>query len=140
MNAGDVVLTPLPQSDGRVKNRPTIALRRMPGFGDWLLCGVSTQLHQEIPGVGLGARTEPCCNPRGQTRPNPKAAKKIVGLRFANPTYELPRTCPCHRAPAPRAVRRRFDAHGHRSASAHDWARGSGPVLCPARGQDLTGH
>ncbi len=50
MNAGDVVLTPLPQADGRVKNRPTIALRRMPGFGDWLLCGVSAQLHQEIPG------------------------------------------------------------------------------------------
>jgi len=50
MNEGDVVLTPLPQADGRVKNRPTIALRRMPGFGDWLLCGVSTQLHQEIPG------------------------------------------------------------------------------------------
>jgi len=50
MNEGDVVLTPLPQADGRVKNRPAIALRRMPGFGDWLLCGVSTQLHQQIPG------------------------------------------------------------------------------------------
>ena len=50
MNEGEVVLTPLPQADGRVKNRPCIALRRMPGFGDWLVCGVSTQLHQEIPG------------------------------------------------------------------------------------------
>lgn len=39
-----MALTPLPQADGRVKNRPTIALRRMPGFGDWLVCGVSTQL------------------------------------------------------------------------------------------------
>jgi mRNA interferase MazF len=38
MNEGDVVLTPLPQADGRVKNRSAIALRRMPGFGDWLLC------------------------------------------------------------------------------------------------------
>jgi mRNA interferase MazF len=47
---GDVVLTPLPQADGRVKNRPCIALRQMPGFGDWLVCGVSTQLHQEVPG------------------------------------------------------------------------------------------
>ncbi|MBK1722153.1 type II toxin-antitoxin system PemK/MazF family toxin [Thiocystis violacea] len=50
MNEGDIVLTPLPQADGRVKNRPTIALRRMPGFHDWLVCGVSTQLHQEIAG------------------------------------------------------------------------------------------
>jgi mRNA interferase MazF len=47
---GDVVLTPLPQADGRVKNRPCIALRQMPGFGDWLVCGVSTQLRQEVPG------------------------------------------------------------------------------------------
>ena len=45
-----MALTPLPQADGRVKNRSTIALRRMPGFGDWLVCGVSTQLHQEIAG------------------------------------------------------------------------------------------
>jgi len=50
MNEGDVVLTPLPQADGQVKNRPCIALRRPPGFGDWLVCGVSTQLHQEIAG------------------------------------------------------------------------------------------
>jgi mRNA interferase MazF len=47
---GDLVLTPLPQADGRVKNRPCIALRQMPGFGDWLVCGVSTQVHQEVPG------------------------------------------------------------------------------------------
>ncbi|QVL51097.1 MAG: hypothetical protein KFB96_12280 [Thiocapsa sp.] len=51
MNEGDVALTPLPQADGRVKNRPTIALRRMPGFGDWLVCGVSTQLHHRDRGI-----------------------------------------------------------------------------------------
>lgn len=50
MKAGDVLLTPLPQADGQLKNRPCIALRQMPGFGDWLVCGVSTQLHQEILG------------------------------------------------------------------------------------------
>ncbi|AFL75448.1 hypothetical protein Thivi_3588 [Thiocystis violascens DSM 198] len=38
---GDMVLVPLPQADGRLKNRPAIALRRMPPFGDWLLCGVN---------------------------------------------------------------------------------------------------
>ena len=34
MKEGDVVLTPLAQADGQVKNRPCIALRRLPGFGD----------------------------------------------------------------------------------------------------------
>ena len=50
MNEGDLVLAALPQADGRMKNRPAVALRRLPGFGDWLLCGVSTQLRQEIAG------------------------------------------------------------------------------------------
>ncbi len=50
MNEGDIVLTPLPQTDGLVKLRPAILLRQMPGFGDWLVCGVSSQLHQAVPG------------------------------------------------------------------------------------------
>lgn len=50
MKEGDVVLTPLPQADGQVKNRPAIILREMPPHGDFLLCGVSTQLHQEVAG------------------------------------------------------------------------------------------
>jgi mRNA interferase MazF len=45
---GDVVLTPLPQADGVIKNRPAIALCQMPPFGDWLVCGVSTQLRQHV--------------------------------------------------------------------------------------------
>lgn len=50
MRAGDLVLTPLPQADGRTKNRPCVALCQMPQFGDWLVCGVSTQLHHAVPG------------------------------------------------------------------------------------------
>lgn len=49
MSEGDVSLTPLPQADGRTKPRPVILLRQMPSFGDWLVCGVSTQLHQAVP-------------------------------------------------------------------------------------------
>jgi mRNA interferase MazF len=49
MKPGDVVLTPLPQADGAVKNRPALALCQMPPFGDWLICGVSTQLHHRVP-------------------------------------------------------------------------------------------
>lgn len=48
MNEGDIVLTPLPQADGRLKNRPAIVLRRMPPFGDLLVCGVSTQLQHYV--------------------------------------------------------------------------------------------
>lgn len=47
---GDVVLAPLPQADGLLKNRPAIALRRMPPFDDWLLCGVSTQQRHLVAG------------------------------------------------------------------------------------------
>jgi mRNA interferase MazF len=46
---GDVVLASLPQADGTVKNRPAIALREMPPYHDLLLCGLSTQLRQQVP-------------------------------------------------------------------------------------------
>src|SRR6476620_4788924 len=50
MNQGDVILTPVPQADGNLKNRPAIFLREMPPYRDLLVCGVSTQLHQEVKG------------------------------------------------------------------------------------------
>lgn len=48
MKEGDVALVGMPQADGVVKNRPTIILREMPPYGDMLVCGVSTQIHQEV--------------------------------------------------------------------------------------------
>jgi mRNA interferase MazF len=48
MNQGDVILTPVPQANGIVKNRPAIFLREMPPYRDVLVCGISTQLHQEV--------------------------------------------------------------------------------------------
>ena len=50
MKQGDVVLTPVPQADGKLKNRPAIILREMPSYGDLLVCGISTQLHQFVKG------------------------------------------------------------------------------------------
>ena len=50
MNEGDVILTPLPQADGQLKNRPAVALRELPPHGDMLVCGISTQMHQLVPG------------------------------------------------------------------------------------------
>ena len=44
MNEGDVVLTPFPQADGKIKNRPAIVLRIMPPFDDLLVCGISRQV------------------------------------------------------------------------------------------------
>ena len=46
MKEGDVIIVPMPQADGAVKNRPAIVLREMPPFRDVLVCGVSTQIHQ----------------------------------------------------------------------------------------------
>lgn len=48
MNEGDILLTPLPQADGQIKNRPALFLRLMPPFADALVCGISTQLHQQV--------------------------------------------------------------------------------------------
>ena len=48
MTEGDVVLTPVPQADGQIKNRPAILLRELPPFSDLLICGISTQLHQQV--------------------------------------------------------------------------------------------
>jgi len=49
MKKCDVILTPLVQSDGAIKNRPALVLAEMPGFGDMLVCGISTQVHQCVP-------------------------------------------------------------------------------------------
>ncbi|MGI9107333.1 MAG: type II toxin-antitoxin system PemK/MazF family toxin [Pyrinomonadaceae bacterium] len=46
MKEGDLIIVPMPQADGMVKNRPAIILREMPPFRDLLVCGVSTQLRQ----------------------------------------------------------------------------------------------
>ncbi len=43
-----MVLTPIPQADGRTKNRPAVVLREMPPYSDLLVCGVSTQLDQQV--------------------------------------------------------------------------------------------
>ena len=49
MNEGDIILTPLMQADGMMKNRPALLLRELPPYGDFLACGITTQLHQAVP-------------------------------------------------------------------------------------------
>jgi mRNA interferase MazF len=50
MKEGSIVLASIPQSDGNIKTRPVIILRAMPPYRDWLVCGISTQLHQLVVG------------------------------------------------------------------------------------------
>ena len=50
MREDDVILTPIPQANGVIKNRPAIFLREMPPYRDLLVCGISTQLHQQVKG------------------------------------------------------------------------------------------
>jgi mRNA interferase MazF len=50
MKEGDITLAALPQSDGNVKLRPVLLLRKLPGYNDFLVCGISTQIHQLIKG------------------------------------------------------------------------------------------
>ena len=50
MKEGDIILTPVPQANAQIKNRPALFLREMPPFNDALVCGVSTQLQQQVMG------------------------------------------------------------------------------------------
>jgi mRNA interferase MazF len=51
LSPGDVVLIPLSQfSGGPAKLRPALLLASLPGpYQTQLVCGVSTQLHQQVP-------------------------------------------------------------------------------------------
>jgi len=50
VNEGEVILTPIAQADGQVKNRPAVVLRELPPYRDLLICGVSTQVQHLVPG------------------------------------------------------------------------------------------
>lgn len=50
MKAGDIALFSIQQADGRPKSRPVLLLKEMPPYNDWLVCGISSQLHQESKG------------------------------------------------------------------------------------------
>ena len=48
---GQIVLFRFPQTDQKEgKLRPALVLLRLPGkFDDWLICMISSQLHQQLP-------------------------------------------------------------------------------------------
>jgi mRNA interferase MazF len=48
MKEGNIILTAIIQADGQNKKRPALILRKLPKFGDLLICGISTKLYQCI--------------------------------------------------------------------------------------------
>jgi mRNA interferase MazF len=50
MTEGSIVLASMAQADGNIKPRPAVVLRHWHRRGDLLLCGISTQLSQEVSG------------------------------------------------------------------------------------------
>jgi mRNA interferase MazF len=48
MKSGDIVLASLPQADGKTKLRPALVLKQMLPYKDLLVCGISTQINQEV--------------------------------------------------------------------------------------------
>ena len=55
---GSIILVDFLQSDGAVKKRPAVIIRRLPPFDDLLLSGISTQLHQAIAGFDIVLRRD----------------------------------------------------------------------------------
>lgn len=50
MQAGDIALLNMLQPDGSKKNRPVLLLKKVLPFNDWIVCAVSSQIHQEVVG------------------------------------------------------------------------------------------
>ena len=46
MREGGIILANLQLADGSVKLRPVLLLKQLPVYNDFLVCGISTQLHQ----------------------------------------------------------------------------------------------
>jgi mRNA interferase MazF len=53
LEEGQIALVAMPQSNGQYKQRPVLLLRKFPGYGDFLVCGISSQLRQEILGFDV---------------------------------------------------------------------------------------
>lgn len=53
MEKDDIILASLPISNGSYKIRPALILSFFPPYGDYLVCGISSKLHQNIKEVSF---------------------------------------------------------------------------------------
>lgn len=51
MEEGSIVRISLPQSDGKLRSRPALLLKKVSPFNDWILCSISSKLHNEVKGL-----------------------------------------------------------------------------------------
>jgi len=71
MKQGDVILTPVPQADGNLKNRPAIFLREMPPYRDLLEISTFAKASQRLshsinlePQINADENRSICLHPR----------------------------------------------------------------------------
>ncbi|OGU39607.1 MAG: transcriptional regulator [Ignavibacteria bacterium GWB2_35_12] len=50
MNDGDIVTAYFPQSDRTFKKRPALLLKKLQKYDDYLVCGISSNIHQYVEG------------------------------------------------------------------------------------------
>jgi mRNA interferase MazF len=50
---GAIVRVSLPESDGKVRSRPALILKKIPPHNDYLLCAVSGKLHKYVEGLDI---------------------------------------------------------------------------------------
>lgn len=77
MKQGDIVLTSVLQADRKLKERPVIILRGMPPYGDFLVCGISTQLHHQV--IGFDEIISPADE---DFKPSGLLSKSLIRLGF----------------------------------------------------------
>ncbi|MFH1052331.1 MAG: transcriptional regulator [bacterium] len=53
MKEGDIILVSILMCDGQFKKRPSLILKILPKYGDLLLCGINTQIHQYLDDFDL---------------------------------------------------------------------------------------
>lgn len=58
MKEEEIVLVDIMQSDSTLKIRPALILKVLPKYNDLLLCGISSKIAQEIPGIDQVLYTE----------------------------------------------------------------------------------
>lgn len=59
MQEGDIAIASIQQADGAYKPRPVLLLRQLPGYGDYLTCGISSQLRQTVSGFDEVLQPDP---------------------------------------------------------------------------------
>src|SRR5437867_5027831 len=148
MKEGDVILIPLPQADGQRKPRPAIILRAFRPFGDILVCGVSTQLHQNVAGFDelisrqdrdfrtSGLQSESLIRLGFLAEFAPSRTLGVIGEISPERHHRLLARLSDFLAPRPTAIRRTFGIIPARYAS----TRFPGKPLHPIAGKPLIQH